>query len=50
MALDQSALLEFFGKLKLTDVTDGIRVATDTLNQELIDAEGADFIDVGRVC
>lgn len=30
MALDQSALLELLGELKLTDVTDRIRVATET--------------------
>jgi putative transposase len=44
MALDQSALLELLGELKLTDVTDRIRVATETLYQELIDAEAATFI------
>ncbi len=30
IALDQSALLELLGELKLTDVTDRIRVATET--------------------
>jgi len=30
MALDQSALLDLLGELKLTDVTDRIRVATST--------------------
>jgi len=35
MALDQSALLELLGELKLTDVTDRIRSATETLYQEL---------------
>src|SRR5215207_1122992 len=44
MALDQSALLELLGELKLTDVTDRIRVATETLYQELIDAEATAFI------
>src|SRR5215207_4182229 len=44
MALDQSALLELLGELKLTDVTDRIRTATETLYQELIDAEAAAFI------
>jgi putative transposase len=44
MALDQSALLELLGELKLTDVSDRIRVATETLYQELIDAEAAAFI------
>jgi transposase-like protein len=43
-ALDQSALLELLGELKLTDVTDRIRTATETLYQELIDAEAAAFI------
>ena len=38
------ALLELLGELKLTDVTDRIRVATETLYQELIDAEAAAFI------
>lgn len=44
MALNQSALLELLGELKLTDVTDRIRTATETLYQELIDAEAAAFI------
>ena len=44
MALDQSALLDLLGQLKLTDVTDRIRAATETLYQELIDAEAASFI------
>jgi len=44
MALDQSALLELLGELKLTDVSDRIRKATETLYQELIDAEAAAFI------
>ena len=43
-SLNQSALLELLGELKLTDVTDRIRVATETLYQELIDAEAAAFI------
>ena len=47
MALDQSALLDLLGELKLTDVTDRIRVATETLYQELIDAEAAAFIGAG---
>ena len=34
MALDQSALLNLLGELKLTD---RIRVATETLYQELIE-------------
>jgi putative transposase len=44
MALDQSALLNLLGQLKLTDVTDRIRTATETLYQELIDAEASAFI------
>ena len=47
MALDQSALLDLLGELKLTDVTDRIRVATETLYQELIDAEATAFIGAG---
>ncbi|GEK87890.1 hypothetical protein GCM10007198_23820 [Microbacterium aerolatum] len=42
------ALLELLGELKLTDVTDRIRVATETLYQELIDAEAAAFIGAAR--
>ena len=48
MALDRSALLDLLGELKLTDVTDRIRVATETLYQELIDAEATAFIGAGR--
>jgi len=44
MALDQSALLDLLAQLKLTDVTDRIRSATETLYQELIDAEATAFI------
>lgn len=44
MALDQSALLDLLGELKLTDVSDRIRKATETLYQELIDAEAAAVI------
>lgn len=44
MALDQSTLLELLGELNLTDVTDRIRVATETFYQGLIDAEEAAFI------
>ncbi len=39
MALDQSALLEVLEALKLADVDDRIRAATETLNQALIEAE-----------
>lgn len=35
MALDQSALLDLLAQLKLTDVTDRIRVATEALYQGL---------------
>lgn len=44
LALDQAVLLKLVGELKLTDVTDRIRVTTKTLCQELIDAEAAAFI------
>src|SRR5450830_1383563 len=44
MAMDQSALLDLLAQLKLTDVTDRIRSATETLYQELIDAEATAFI------
>lgn len=44
MALDQSALLNLLAELKLTDVTDRIRSATEKLYQELIDAEATAFI------
>lgn len=47
MALDQSALLDLLGELKLTDVSDRIRVATEKLYQELIDAEATAFIGAG---
>lgn len=36
MAMDQCALLDLLAQLKLTDVTDRIRVATETLYQELM--------------
>jgi putative transposase len=39
MALDQSALLDLLEALKLTDVDDRIRTATETLYQALIRAE-----------
>ena len=44
MALDQSALLELLAQLKLTGVTDRIWSATETLYQELIDAEAVSLI------
>jgi putative transposase len=48
MALDQSALLDLLAQLKLTDVTDRVRSATETLYQELIDAEAAAVIGAGK--
>ncbi len=44
MALDHSALLDLLGQLKLTDVSDRIRTATETLYQQLIEAEATAFI------
>jgi putative transposase len=44
MALDPSALLELLAQLKLTDVSDRIRSATEQLYQQLIDAEATAFI------
>ncbi len=44
MALDQSALLNLLADLKLTVVSDRIRVTTERLYQELIDAEATAFI------
>ena len=44
MNLDQSALLDPLGQIKLTDVYDRIRTATETLYQQLIDAETTAFI------
>ena len=44
MAFDQSAVLDLLAELKLTNVTDRIRVATEKLYQELIDAEATAFI------
>ena len=44
MVLVQFALLDFFGELEPTDVTDRIRVATEIHHQELIDAEAIAFI------
>jgi len=47
MAMNQSGPLDLLAQLKPTDVTDRIRVATETLYQELIDAEATAFIGVG---
>lgn len=44
MALDQSALLDLLGQLKLTDVSDRIRSAAESLYQQLIEAEATSFI------
>ena len=37
MALVKSAVLDLLSQLKLTDITDRIRDATETLYQELIE-------------
>jgi len=42
--MDQSALLALLDELQSTEVTDRIRVATQTLYQELIDAEATAVI------
>ena len=47
MAMNQSGPLDLLAQLKPTDVTDRIRVATETLYQELIDAEATVFIGAG---
>ena len=47
MALDQSALLELFEALKLPDVDDRIRLATETLYQALIEEELTATIGAG---
>ena len=44
MALDQSALIDLLTQLRDTDVSDRIRTATETLYQQLIDAEATAFI------
>lgn len=48
MAMDQSALLDLLAALKDTDVTDRVRVATEHLDQELIDAEATSVIGAER--
>ncbi len=48
MAMDQSALLELLSALKDTEVSDRVRVATEHLYQELIDAEATSVIGAGR--
>jgi len=44
MGLDQSGVLDLLAQLRLTDVTDWIRSVTETLCQELIDAEAVSLI------
>ena len=44
MALEQAALLDLLAQLKLTAVSDRIRVTTEKLYQELIDAEATALI------
>lgn len=47
MTLDQSALLELLESLKLAEVGDRVRQATETLYQALIDAEATALIGAG---
>lgn len=47
MAMDQSALLQTLELLKAADVGDRIRLATEKLYQELIDAEATAVIGAG---
>ena len=47
MAMDQSALLEVLEALKVADVDDRVRQATQTLYQALIDAELTAVIGAG---
>jgi transposase-like protein len=47
MAMDQSALLDLLAELRDTEVSDRIRVATEHLYQELIDAEATAVIGAG---
>ena len=47
MTLDQSALLELLESLKLAEVGDRVRQATETLYQALIDAELTAVIGAG---
>lgn len=47
MALDQSGLLDLLTELKVTHVTDRIRIATETLYQQLIDAEATALSGTG---
>ena len=42
-----TALLDLLARFKLTDVSDRIRLATETLHQQLIDAEATGFIGAG---
>jgi putative transposase len=47
VTLDQSALLELLESLKLADVDDRIRAATEALYQALIEAEQTAVIGAG---
>jgi len=47
MALDQSALLELLEALKVADVDDRVRTATETLYQALIEAKLTAVIGAG---
>jgi putative transposase len=47
MVMDQSALLDLLTELNATDVSDRIRTATQTLYQELIEAEATALIGAG---
>ena len=47
MAMDQSALLDLLAALRDTEVSDRVRVATEHLYQELIDAEATAVIGAG---
>jgi putative transposase len=47
MAMDQSALLDLLAALKDTEVSDRIKVATEHVYQELIDAEATAVIGAG---
>ncbi|NYI40133.1 hypothetical protein BKA03_000252 [Demequina lutea] len=47
MALDQSVPLDLLRELKLGDVGDRIRITTDALYQERIDAGASAFIGAG---
>lgn len=48
MALGRSALFDLSDQLKLTDVTVRIRSVTETLYQELVNAEAENMIGPGK--